>query len=626
MMKSGRWKIWILLGVFFPVLYYLNYEVVRADFPELAGCYIILFGLMGAIWYLGREWKDDKPILIAGILARAMLLFSIPNLSDDFYRFLWDGGLIAEGLNPYLSKPENLAGSTELTAGQNELFQKMNSRQYYTVYPPVLQAWFWVSATVGGTLGKGVFILKLGIVLAETGTMLLLKKLQRVIRLSKNALWLYILNPFVITELAGNIHFEAFMIFFVLLAIWQLHKGRWWAGAIFFVFSVMAKLLPLMLLPFLIKRLGWKKFFLFSGVCTLLGVLMFLPFYHQDLVAGPSKSLGHYYDHFEFNASLYYLFTAIFRSVKRSAIGIILVGMAGATILLGAGLDRNKQFEKLAGRFLFVLMAYYVCATTVHPWYLTGLVAMSVLTRFRFPVLWGVLICFSYLTYSFDPPMENMWLIRGEYLLLFVFLIYELLYKSPTFDEQAYRHPLLRRLLKKSLPARMKIKLGRILPYLEEGDRILDVGVGNGALGHTLMTEGYDIKCIDIKRLSLFENYQPQIYDGNKFPFPDRSRDVALLITMLHHTPEPELILHEAKRVASRVIVMEDVYRNSLQKWVTFFTDSLVNLEFAGHPHTNRTHEEWMETFRKMGFTVRSWESERTLLFFRQNTYILEAA
>jgi len=70
------------------------------------------------------------------------------------------------------------------------------------------------------------------------------------------------------------------------------------------------------------------------------------------------------------------------------------------------------------------------------------------------------------------------------------------------------------------------------------------------------------------------------LYDGKKIPYDDDSFDVALLITVLHHTPHPEKILQEAQRVAKKIVLVEDVYSTVFHKYVTYFFDSLVNFEF----------------------------------------------
>ena len=68
-MGSGRWRIWAAFGLFFPVLYWLNYQVERTDFGSLICCYLVLFALLGAVWYFGKATRDDKLVLAAGIAA-----------------------------------------------------------------------------------------------------------------------------------------------------------------------------------------------------------------------------------------------------------------------------------------------------------------------------------------------------------------------------------------------------------------------------------------------------------------------------------------------------------------------------------------------------------------------------
>jgi len=134
------------------------------------------------------------------------------------------------------------------------------------------------------------------------------------------------------------------------------------------------------------------------------------------------------------------------------------------------------------------------------------------------------------------------------------------------------------------------------------------------------------IRPLDIADKSLFEKIKVEVYDGETFPFEDKQFDVCQLITMLHHTTNADDLIREAKRVSNRIIIMEDIYESSFQKYITWFTDSLVNWEFYGHPHTNRTDTEWKEVFEANGLTLESAEYYRFLFFFKQVTYILTHA
>ena len=74
---------------------------------------LMYFGLFGGYFFLLDSTKviyKEKWIIAASITFRAVLLFNIPILSDDFYRFVWDGHLTAFGINPYLHLPTALVG------------------------------------------------------------------------------------------------------------------------------------------------------------------------------------------------------------------------------------------------------------------------------------------------------------------------------------------------------------------------------------------------------------------------------------------------------------------------------------------------------------------------------------
>jgi hypothetical protein len=75
---------------------------------------------------------------------------------------------------------------------------------------------------------------------------------------------------------------------------------------------------------------------------------------------------------------------------------------------------------------LFGFCFYYFTASTVHPWYLATPLFLSIFTKYRFPIIWTIVVIFSYQAYSNIPWKENLWLVTLEYGILFGFLIFEL--------------------------------------------------------------------------------------------------------------------------------------------------------------------------------------------------------
>ena len=105
-------------------------------------------------------------------------------------------------------------------------------------------------------------------------------------------------------------------------------------------------------------------------------------------------------------------------------------------------------------------------------------------------------------------------------------------------------------------------------------------------------------------------------YEGDRIPFPDRSFDVGLLVTVLHHVRFPEKVLAEARRVSRRfVIVVEDLYHHGAGRLWTILRDTFYTLEFVGHPRQFRKKEEWRKCFESLGFRVSSEKEIYTSLF-----------
>lgn len=167
-------------------------------------------------------------------------------------------------------------------------------------------------------------------------------------------------------------------------------------------------------------------------------------------------------------------------------------------------------------------------------------------------------------------------------------------------------------------------KVEPFLMHLDADDQILDIGSGNGLVAYTLREQGYQVTPLDVADLSYAPEVAPVVYDGQNMPFDNQAFDTALLLTVLHHIPEPDAVLQEACRVARRVIIIEDIYHNNIQKWLTFSMDRFINWGYADCPHTNKNDEEWKATFDKMGASLKAVSYRRVLFFFKQAVYCIE--
>ncbi|QJW88085.1 polyprenol phosphomannose-dependent alpha 1,6 mannosyltransferase MptB [Spirosoma taeanense] len=409
----------------------LGYAVPREEFGWLIRLLLVLFSGYGwFIWKRNRAEETDSFLFGAAILFRFLLVIAIPRLSDDVYRFVWDGRLLAHGFNPYLYLPSQLIHTpTAAQAGLDDtLFRQLNSPDYFTVYPPLNQAMFGLAAWLSnGSLFWNVIWLRLPIVLSEIGTMWLLTKLLCRLNRNPNLALLYGLNPLVILELTGNLHFEAVMIFLSLLAAWWLLQKRIALSAVTLALAIATKLLPLILLPLAIRRLGWKTGLTYAALTGGLTAALFLPFASLELVQNVFSSLDLYFQKFEFNASVYYVLRTIGYWIKGyNTIERVGVWLSITTTLSILWISFRWRTISIPMQVLAILTLYFALATTVHPWYVTTLVGVSIFTRFRYPLVWSALIPLSYFTYQTPAYQENLWLTAVEYSLVAVVMLLEL--------------------------------------------------------------------------------------------------------------------------------------------------------------------------------------------------------
>ena len=428
----------------------MAYVVPRHETTPLFALYFLLFS--GYIWILKTASDEEiKFWIMASVLFRLSFLLAIPSLSDDFYRFIWDGRLIANGYHPFAELP-GFYLQKDIAGIDMPLYELLNSPEYFTIYPPFAQFVFWASVWVSpqSVLGS-VVVMKTFVIAVEIGSIVLIQKLIKRFNLNARNVLIYALNPLVIIELTGNLHFEAFVIFFILLSLYLLLQQKVWLAGMAFAFSIAAKILPMILLPAFLIRLGFKKSIVFYGLVGVGTLVLFLPLLYGEVLNGFSESFALYFKSFEFNASIYYLVreygyaiygyniiqTAGWKLALISTVIMLLIALWPYKSPFYPGrlkLElRSYQFPDDLSNILFVMMwvmlTYFLLTTTLHPWYITTLLMFSVFTTYRFVVVWTAMIFLTYAGYSIDGFTENLYLTTMEYVIVIGYLVYELTWK-----------------------------------------------------------------------------------------------------------------------------------------------------------------------------------------------------
>jgi hypothetical protein len=333
-----------------------------------------------------------------------------------------------QGVNPYLFTPNEIP--VDIVGSMPEkLLKNMNSADYYSVYPLVCQLLFAFGAFISGGSLLG-FSTALGVLffMADMGVIKLLKSILDKLELPPSNLFLYSLNPLILLELHLNLHFELIMVSFFAASIYLLAMHRHVKSAIALGVAIGTKLIPVLVLPFIQKQLGWRRGLTYILTALFTFTISFIPFWHEDFVAHYSESLDLYFRTFEYNASIYYIARWIGFQIEGynliSTIGPLLSIFAASLILFLWLRQRiNIPFIKMLGLFSLSITIYLFFSTTVHPWYLSIPIFLLPFTKHEYVLAWSGVIMFSYAGYMRDPVDEVTWLLVLEYLVVALFFV-----------------------------------------------------------------------------------------------------------------------------------------------------------------------------------------------------------
>jgi hypothetical protein len=258
---------------------------------------------------------------------------------------------------------------------RNDLWASINNPHLVTIYPPVLQGVFalsaWVSPTVLGfktvftlfDMGAGLFLL------------LALRSVGR-------AHWavLYLWHPAVVLEFSGQGHADAVGLFFLSLALYAWSRQRTLAAGGALSAAALVKFFPLAALPALVPRLRAK------GVLILLGLLAaYLPFSLQGV--NPLGSLTTFAADWRANAFVFELLDYLPGHWPR------VVSVVPALLVLGWAAWRGWDWPRA---YVWTVGVLLLCSPVVHPWYVLWLLPAALWCGPPAWVLWCFLAPLSY--------------------------------------------------------------------------------------------------------------------------------------------------------------------------------------------------------------------------------------
>ena len=382
----------------------------RSTWPVWVGASFLAGAGLFLLWH--RDALSMRAVLWGALILRLAYFPVGPGLTDDLFRYIWDGWIQWEGINPYRFAPSDSA----LAPYQNTaLYEALNSQEYYSVYPPLSQLFFAVGGLFyDGSWTTSYYVLKALFVGVEFGGVVVLARLTR----ARNVL-LYAWNPLVLVETAGQGHTETLLVLLLLAAVWAVRRRRGALASLTIAGAGLVKIYPFALGPFLLRRFGWRA--VWPGALLVVGIS--LPYAAPYALPHIKASADLFAELFEFNAGPYYAVKHVLWAWTGAdwskTIGPFFRGLFLASLPVLYGLDAwyKWSFQRAC---LVLVGTLFVLSTTVHPWYLLPVIALGVMGRRpSWPWLWlGICSLGTYLFYVDGPYWVWIWMGWGGAMLI----------------------------------------------------------------------------------------------------------------------------------------------------------------------------------------------------------------
>lgn len=346
----------------------------------------------GAIFFVSilvLRRSEPKPrcllgwIISVGIVLRIVTMWSVPGLEYDYYRYLWDGAVLANGMSPFRYSPLQVSEGSEhvppklreLGEESGEVLSRVSFPHLRTIYPPAAQSVFVAAYLIKPWSLHG---LRLILLLFDLATLAVLIAALRDLRLSPLMIAVYWWNPLVILELYNSPHLDVTAVAMAVAAVLLAGRKKFFAASLMLALAVGVKLWPVVLFPVIAWPLR-KDYPRLIAVVVLFGVActtLFLPVIFSGLDASSGfVAYGHFW---EMNDSVYRILlggirpvltllcgdTSYARIIARFAVVVILCTWTGWLLAIG-----SESALTLWRQSLLIVAAVFLLSPTSFPWY-----------------------------------------------------------------------------------------------------------------------------------------------------------------------------------------------------------------------------------------------------------------
>jgi alpha-1,6-mannosyltransferase len=403
-----------------PLSAWLGLEPLQLHLPAFGAAFLLYLLALRLVWSgRARGHATLAVVLGFGLVFRLLVLWTPVYLSDDAYRYLWDGRVQWTGVNPYRYAP----AAPELQWLRDPAVHlHINRPNAVTVYPPAAEWLFAFAAkATSGTL-PGWRLLLLGVDALTVG---LLLRLLRRLGAPAEAVLAYAWSPLVVFEGIQSGHVDLALVPLVLVALgWRMAGSSWRAG-VALGGAVLMKLYPAILVLAWWRRGDWRWPAAVAATVALgylpyaatvgWGALGFLPTYLGDPYEDANIGL---------RALVTYPFGFTNPLVRGTAMALFFALSTMALVHIAR--TRRPGAVGLWRATALAVGAYLLLVpTAMHPWYVLWLVPFLCVRPSRAALFFTGGVTLSYIHYLVDPRSLPMWAWLAEYGTLYALLLWE---------------------------------------------------------------------------------------------------------------------------------------------------------------------------------------------------------
>jgi hypothetical protein len=399
-----------VLGLAMLVLYRLAvHSKGVADIAWFLKIVAIQIAIYLAVVWLSLRGRDSRLLLLLGLIFAALfrlsIIFYAPYLSDDIYRYIWDGRVQAAGINPYRYIP---ADESLVELRDDKIYPNINRRDYaHTMYPPVAEGAFLFITR----FSESVTWMKAAMVAFEAVATWAIIQLLISFGWAPQRVLIYAWHPLAVWEFAGSGHVDALAIAFIALALLARRKRASTLASGLLACAACVKFFPAVLFPAIYTRGNWKMPLAFVATAFIAylpylsvgpsGVLGFLPGYatERGMVSG---------DQFLLLTAARQLLKAPVPTVAYLIFSAAVLGILSVWLIQDKRADDDTRYLRNA---LIVACVFMVLLAPHFSWYFSWLIPLLCFIP-SIPVLYLTLASFLlYLTWLSDTP-ERVFMLK----------------------------------------------------------------------------------------------------------------------------------------------------------------------------------------------------------------------